>query len=206
MRLILALILLSPGLLSANHHAAAPDPGAVGEVALPTTGSPDAQPWFLHGLAQLHNFEYGDAADYFREAQARDPAFALAYWGEAMTHNHPIWMQQDRDAALSILRRLAPTPEARVARAGSPLERDLLGAVEVLYGEGDKTSRDVAYRDRMAALHRKYADSADVGAFYALALLGTAHGGRDFAIYMQNFEKVIKIIVNYPPPLSISPS
>jgi tetratricopeptide (TPR) repeat protein len=35
-------------------------------------------------------------------------------------------------------------------------------------------------------VHRKYADDVDAAAFTALALLGTAHDGRDFAIYMRS--------------------
>ncbi len=89
----------------------------VGEVALENTGAREAQQAFLHGLAQLHNFEYGFAAEDFREAQSIDPDFALAYWGEAMTYNHPIWMQQDRNAALAALNKYAPSPEARQAKA-----------------------------------------------------------------------------------------
>ena len=52
----------------------------------------------LRGVAALHNFWYDEAEDAFRQAEAIDPGFALAYWGEAMTHNHPIWMEIDRPA------------------------------------------------------------------------------------------------------------
>jgi len=39
--------------------------------------------------------------------------FAMAYCGEAMTYNHPVWMQQDREAAVAALRRYAPTSSPR---------------------------------------------------------------------------------------------
>ena len=51
----------------------------VGEVQLKNKGAKKAQQAFLHGLAQLHNFEYDFAAEDFREAQRIDPDFALAY-------------------------------------------------------------------------------------------------------------------------------
>src|SRR5919202_485497 len=89
----------------------------VGVVSFENSGAPAAQSDFLRGLALLHNFEYTDAAESFRKAQQIDPDFAMAYWGEAMTYTHPVWMQQDRDAALAALARLAPTPDARVAKA-----------------------------------------------------------------------------------------
>ena len=157
----------------------------VGVVAFANSGAAAAQPAFLRGLALLHNFEYDDAAESFRKAQELDPGFAMAYWGEAMTHTHPIWMQQDRDAALAVLQRLAPAAEARAAKAPSARERDWLRTVEVLYGEGSKEERDRAFAAALAALHEKYPDDVDAAAFYGLALLGTAHEGRDFATYMR---------------------
>ena len=48
-----------------------------------------------------------------------------------------------------------------------------------------KNERDFLYADAMAALHARYPDDVDATAFYALALLGTAHEGRDFATYMR---------------------
>lgn len=67
--------------------------GLYGHVAFANSGAPAAQADFLAGLALLHDFEYPAAAEAFRRAQAADPGFAMAYWGEAMTFNHPIWMQ-----------------------------------------------------------------------------------------------------------------
>ncbi|HEV7509003.1 MAG TPA: hypothetical protein VGS07_29275 [Thermoanaerobaculia bacterium] len=158
----------------------------VGEVAFANSGSAAAQGPFQRGLALLHNFEYPDAAEQFRKAQAADPDFALAWWGEAMTFTHPVWFQQDADAARAVLGRLGPTPEARLAKAKTERERDYLRAVEVLYGSGTKEERDFRYSDAMAALHQRYPDDVDATAFYALSLLGTAHRGRDFAIYMRS--------------------
>src|SRR5687768_17754361 len=84
----------------------------LGRVDFPTSGKPEAQAHFLRGVAALHSFWYDEAADAFRDAQKADPGFALAYWGEAMTYHHPIWSEQEGDAAKAALERLAPTPEA----------------------------------------------------------------------------------------------
>jgi hypothetical protein len=148
-------------------------------IALPLSAH-EAEHAFARGLALLHNFEYESAAQAFQEAQKIDPSFAMAYWGEAMTHTHPIWFQQDRDAARAILAR-----GERLAKPRNDRERDYLRAVDVLYGDGEKEARDFLYADAMAALHARYPDDVDATAFYALALLGTAHAGRDFAIYMR---------------------
>jgi tetratricopeptide (TPR) repeat protein len=157
----------------------------VGEVSFANSGSPAAQKDFLYGLAQLHNFEYEDAAAAFQRAEAIDPGFAMAYWGEAMTFNHAIWNEQNRHAARAALRKLAPTAEERLAKAKTEREKDYLRAVEILYGEGDKYDRDDRYADFMKGLHEKYPDDVDGTCFYALAILGTAHNGRDVPTYMR---------------------
>ena len=156
-----------------------------GEVSFANTGAAAAQPAFLRGLALLHDFEYPRAADNFREAQKINPDFVMAYWGEAMTYTHPVWYQQDADAARAVLQHLGATPADRAAKAKSDRERAYLQAIEVLYGNGSKDERDIKYADAMAAVHQKYPDDVDATAFYAVALLGTSHNGRDFATYMR---------------------
>jgi tetratricopeptide (TPR) repeat protein len=157
----------------------------VGDVTFPNSGAPAAQASFLYGLAQLHNFEYDEAAQAFREAERADPEFAMAYWGEAMTKNHPVWMEQDLAGARRILERLGPSAAARAAGRTTDRERAYLRAVETLYGAGDKTARDLAYLEEMRRIRAAYPDDVDATAFYALALLGSAHAGRDPAVYMQ---------------------
>lgn len=177
------------------------DTPGVGKVAFANSGDAAAQDAFLRGLALLHNFEYDRAASAFAEAQKIDPAFAMAYWGEAMTHTHPIWFQQDREAALDVLRRLGTTTEERLAKAKTERERDYLRTLDVLYGEGSKNERDFLYAEAMAALHAKYPDDVDAAAFHALAVLGTAHQGRDFATYMRAaaiLEEVFPANRNHP--------
>jgi tetratricopeptide (TPR) repeat protein len=159
--------------------------GSYGHVAFANSGSPAAQADFLAGLALLHDFEYPAAAEAFRRAQSADPGFAMAYWGEAMTFNHPIWMQQDLKAARDALNKLAPTPAARRAKAKTEREQEYLDALEILYGDGTKEARDFRYEDAMAKLYARYPDDVDAAAFYGLAILGTSHAGRDIPTYMR---------------------
>jgi tetratricopeptide (TPR) repeat protein len=156
-----------------------------GEVAFVNSGPAAAQADFLHGLAQLHNFEYDDAAEHFRRAQQTAPDFALAFWGEAMTKNHTVWHEEDVPAAREILNRLAATPDARLAKAATEREKLYLRSVEMLFGEGTKEERDRRYEAVLAELHRKFPEDVDGAAFEALAILGTAEHGRDFATYMR---------------------
>src|SRR2546426_3981018 len=114
-------------------------------VRFPNSGSTAAQPSFLRGVTALHNFQYEDAVEAFREAQRIDRDFAMAYWGEAMAYNQTLWLNRDAARAREILLRLGPTPQARAAKAGTDRERGYLRAVEVLFGSGDRATRDRAY-------------------------------------------------------------
>lgn len=183
----LGLVLAAPA--SAKGHEGSPSKSMAttraGDIAFANSGSKAGQAPFLEGLALLHNFEYARAAESFRRAEEIDPRFVMAYWGEAMTHNHAVWMQQDLVAARAALSRLGATPEQRRSRSATTREKDYLAAVEVLYGEGTKEQRDFRYSDALAVLHDKYPGDADATAFYALSILGTCHEGRDFARYMK---------------------
>ena len=52
----------------------------------------------------------------------------MAYWGEAMTFNHAVWQRTSPDLAKTALNKLAPTTDARRARATTEKEKDWLGA------------------------------------------------------------------------------
>src|SRR4029078_13285434 len=117
---------------------------------------PPAQAKFLVGVKALFNFEFDTAADVFREAPQAAPGFALAYWGEAMSYNHPLWAEQDQAAARRALERLAPTAAARAAKAPAGKERELIEAPDALFGTGDKLARDIAYSQAMGRMHAKY--------------------------------------------------
>jgi tetratricopeptide (TPR) repeat protein len=174
----IALFLFLPALLLAQNSD-------LGQIDFPTSGSALAQKYFIKGVLLLHSFEYEDAADEFRQAQKIEPNFAMAYWGEAMTHNHPLWMQVNVEKARAVLNRLAPTPEARLAKAPTGREKGYLGTIETLYGEGDKKARDLAYAEAMRRLTDQFPEDLEAAAFYSLSLLGTCHNGRDFATHMK---------------------
>ncbi len=171
---------------------------ALGSVDFPTSGSAAAQPLFIQGVLLLHSFEYEDAREAFVEAQKADPGFAMAYWGEAMTFNHPVWQRTSPELARAALAKLGATPDARRAKAQTEKEKDWLGAVERLFGSGEKLARDLAYMDAMRRMRDKYPADDEVAAFYALAILGTSHGGRDFSIYMRAAALVEQVYAKNP--------
>lgn len=160
-------------------------PPSLGEIHFPTSGSPKAQRHFLRGALLLHNFEYDDAQAAFQKAQNIDPDYAMAYWGEAMTLNHPLWGEQELDEAREVLGRLGFDVEERMAKAPTEREQGFLHAIHALYGEGEKAARDVAYAERMKDLSERYPKDHEAAAFYALALLGTAQGNRNPKTYLE---------------------
>ncbi|WP_139351328.1 hypothetical protein [Rhodanobacter sp. B05] len=159
----------------------------LGTVTFPTSAESDAaQTAFARGLLLLHLFEYPDADAAFQQAEKLDPGFAMAYWGEAMTYNHPVWNELDLAAGRATLRKLGTTEAAREARAPSAREEAYLATVNILYfGAGDKRQRDTRYCDAMRRLAAAYPHDNNVQLFYALALLGRGEGVRDVPTYLR---------------------
>jgi tetratricopeptide (TPR) repeat protein len=175
----------------------------LGSITFPTSGAAAAQAAFLEGVKALHSFEFDAAAVAFRRAQQADPGFAMAYWGEAMSHNHPLWAQQDTDAAKIILAKIAPTLTDRLAKAKLPKEKAFLGAIDVLYyAPGDKLARDIAYSDAMAKMYAMWPEDHEVATWYSLSLLGTVRPGdkgfRRQALAASIAEKVFKENPKHP--------
>ncbi len=161
-------------LVLAMMNRPVPSAQELGSITFPTSGAPVAQEAFLTGVKALHSFQFDEAAVAFQDAQQADPSFAMAYWGEAMSHNHPLWAQQDVEQARAVLDRLDPSPDGRVAKAALPKEKAFFEALHVLYfSPGDKLTRDYAYSEAMARMYAQWPDDHEVATFYALSLLGT---------------------------------
>ncbi|WP_022835298.1 hypothetical protein [Salisaeta longa] len=141
----------------------------LGTIAFATSGTPAAQAYFLKGALALHSFWYPQARDYFQRAQRLDPGFAMAYWGEAMTHDHPLWDQHDNAAGRAVLARLDSVAAASGV-AATPREERYLQAVRTLFmGEGTIDARRRAHADAMVALRKAYPSDDEAAIFAALA-------------------------------------
>ena len=146
----------------------------LGTITFPTSGAPAAQAAFLEGVKSLHSFQFDEAAAACQRAQKIDPSFAMAYWCEAMSHNHPLWAQQDTAAAKAILEKIAPTLDGRLAKVKTDKEKAFLRAIDVLYySPGEKLERDTAYSNALAAMYAEWPNDHEVATWYALSLLGT---------------------------------
>ena len=187
-------------LFSCSSEEPQQDQGAeLGQIQVYATGSEASLQSFREGMLLLHSFEYVDAAEKFAQAQALDSTCAMAYWGEAMTHNHPLWREQATEKAVAILSRLDTTPESRAKKVTTDLEKDLFKACELLYtGATDKKERDQLYANFMGELHQKYPDNHEVGSLYALSLLGAVKEGRDYEEYAKGAVIAESIIAENP--------
>jgi tetratricopeptide (TPR) repeat protein len=157
----------------------------------------------------LHSFEYDDAIDAFRQAQKADPGFAMAYWGEALSYNQPLWLNENLDKARGVLDRLRavqrPGQAQGQSRGPAPLtaptarEQGYMEAIGRLFGAGDKASRDRAYADRMGQLHTQFPEDDEASAFYALALLSTIPPGeRNLPVSMKAGEIALAVLKRNP--------
>jgi tetratricopeptide (TPR) repeat protein len=175
---------MSPSISSAQEDM-------LGKIDFPTSGTQDAKLAFIRGVLYMHSFEYDHAAVAFRKAQAIDPDFAMAYWGEAMTNHHSLWRAQDQHAARNVLNRLGQTSNERAAKTPTQREKDYLRAAEILFGMTGQTKslgkleRDVHYRNAMRQMHVAYPDDLEARALYGLSILGVGSANREYATYMK---------------------
>jgi tetratricopeptide (TPR) repeat protein len=157
----------------------------LGTISFPNSGNQQAQAPFLKGMKLYWSFEYDRAAEAFQEAQKADPTMTLAYVGEALTHTHQVWNQQNLTAGRAALAKLAGTTTQRLEKAKTPRERMYGELAEVLYGDGSKAKRDTIFTAYAERLSRAYPTDDEAKMFHAAGLLGLNQSERDFTTYMQ---------------------
>ncbi|MBK7876859.1 MAG: hypothetical protein IPJ77_14130 [Planctomycetes bacterium] len=182
LRLALVLVLASFGLAAScgtTHSSARWDAGADPIDHLGThhravsTTSADAQRWFDKGLVLTFAFNHDESVRCFQKALAADPKLAIAWWGIAYASGpHINNAALDDQHAKIAWDALAKAKE--LASGASPVERDLIRALEARYAwpnPADRRALDVAYADAMRAVWKAHPDDADVGALCAEAIM-----------------------------------
>lgn len=168
------------GILSLAQYTAFSQEYHLGDINIKATGDDVAQPYFIKGMLLLHNFEYEEAAKEFEMAQLLDPNFVMAFWGEAMCYNQPIWFQKDFAKGKGALYKLGLKVEEREAKAKTDIEKGFIAAIEMLYGEDEDIKiRNEKYEISMADLYKRFPAEQEVAAFYALAILGNCYTGEE---------------------------
>jgi len=138
-----------------------------------TTSSEEAQAWFDRGLAYLHGFNHDEAIRSFTRAAGIDPSCAMAWWGIAYANgphiNNPAVPEARARAAWEAL-------EKAREHAGNAtgVEQALIEALGARYAwpaPEDRAPLDIAFAEAMRGVWQSHPDDADVGAFYAEALM-----------------------------------
>jgi tetratricopeptide (TPR) repeat protein len=168
-----------PVRIAAQHdgqHAGPASDEGLGRVHMDISCSQAVAADFDRALALLHNFWYSRALDRFNQVTAKEPGCAMAYWGAAMTYNHPFWdppSKADETAAWALVQK------GLAAQQASRREKLYLAAVAALFdgaGAGSKRLRDRNYRDAMAVAYAEFPDD-ETKLFYGLSILGAVQEG-----------------------------
>ncbi len=157
----------------------AADIEAIGSYDFPTSASSEAQEHFIRGVGFLHSFGMTQAREAFHKAQELDPDFALAYWGETFTYQHPFYGPVDERPGQALMK-LGATPEERLAKAPTEREKGFLKAAEAYaLAPGGMPERRIAWMNAMAELYEKFPEDDEVKAFYAVSTLSAATASGD---------------------------
>ena len=162
-----------------QHQHAAGDPDKLGRVNFANSCAPAVQPQFQRAVAMLHSFWYDESARQFQAVAQQDPDCAIAWWGVAMTHWHPLWEprgpgEDEMEVGAAAIRK---AQSAALGAKVTPRERMFISALASFYSDYakiDHADRVLSYERQVEALHR--ANTADIEStvFYALSLLGSA--------------------------------
>ncbi len=139
-----------------------------------TTTSREAQAYFDQGIQLLYAFAPEDAARSFREAEKRDPACAMCYFGEAWAWGPYLNGEMRADDAP---RAFAAIQQATKVAEGhtSPVEHALIDAMRVRYEPVHDAHRrkqlDSLYARAMGDVWQQFPSDLDAGTMYAEALM-----------------------------------
>jgi hypothetical protein len=151
-------VALDPG-LGSLHHAV-------------STRNPLAQKYFDQGMRLVFAFNHEAAIQSFQRAAELDPNLAMAWWGIALSLgpniNRPMDARAHKAAYAALQKAIALKAKA------SPKERAYIDALARRYSanpEADVAPLQVAYKDAMKKLSRRYPDDNDAAALYAESLM-----------------------------------
>jgi tetratricopeptide (TPR) repeat protein len=177
----IAFFAFSLGLTACDEPQLKPDlpPDLLGEkigvVDFPSGCAGGAGALVERGVAFLHHMMYANARLVFAMASKEDPNCALAYWGEAMTHIHPLW--PDRPSADAIATGESLVAKIKLSTTHSDREAAYAATTGAYFQDGAKlTEEERLARFEAAWKHVAQTNPEDLEAqaFFALSQLATA--------------------------------
>jgi len=174
----LALFVVMPAFAHDAAPGAAPtstvalDPG-LGSLHHPvSTRDRQAQAYFDQGLKLVFAFNHEAAIQSFARAAELDPSLAMAHWGIALSLgpniNRPMDAKAHKAAYEAVQKAIALQSKA------SPVERAYIDALSKRYSanaEADVEPLQVAYKDAMKDLVRRYPQDIDAAVLYAESVM-----------------------------------
>ena len=154
-----------------HHHDSTEQ---LGTVSFPISCAPATKAQFARGMALLYSFEYETAINQFQDSAKKDPACAMAYWGQAMSLYHQLW---DRPSKADLQRGAELLAKAKALNPPTARERDYIQALTVFYTDTDKIGhekRAEAYAEAMNGVRQQNPQDREAAVLYALALLASA--------------------------------
>lgn len=150
-------------------------PARIGDISYAiTTTNPLAQAYFDRGIAEMWNFNHGEAITSFKAAEAADPDCAMCYWAEALAYGPNINAPMADDDVAPSYAALRKALALRDKANGK--ERALINALNYRYGPApvaDRSKLDNAYADAMDETAKKFADDDFIATLAAEANMDT---------------------------------
>jgi tetratricopeptide (TPR) repeat protein len=137
-----------------------------------STRNLDAQSYFDQGLSLALGFNHDEAYRAFRQAAALDTNLAMAHWGMAYVLGPNINLPIDEERSNRAFRHIR---EATRRSKGAPEnERAYIAAMAKRYAADPKADRgalDMAYKEAMGELVKRYPDDLDAAVLFAEAAM-----------------------------------
>ncbi|MGA9769620.1 MAG: hypothetical protein WBV94_11305 [Blastocatellia bacterium] len=133
-----------------------------------STSNAEAQRFFDQGLTLVYAFNHDEAIRSFKRAAELDPDLAMAYWGVALALGPNINL--DMDAERGKLAYEAVQKAVALAAKAPEQERAYIEALRTRYSNDPKADRkklDLAYKNAMGEMARRYPDDLDAATLYA---------------------------------------
>jgi tetratricopeptide (TPR) repeat protein len=189
----MAIILLDRAVVLANEER-------LGEVNLPISCSPAAQQQFNRAVAMQHSFFFPETVKAFTAIAEKEPSCAMAYWGIAISQRpNPLVGPFPGD----VLKRGWEAVEK--ARAASQKTEREIAWIEALaayyqdYANVPQQRRTANYEAAMARLSARYPDDAEAAIFHALALNEAADpADKTYARQLKAAEILERLESSYP--------
>ncbi|MEO8029025.1 MAG: hypothetical protein ABI823_21270, partial [Bryobacteraceae bacterium] len=144
-----------------------------------TTSNPEAQKFFLQGVAQMHSFWAVEAERSFRQAAALDPEAPMPWWGVAMASAgdfRPRFQLEDMSRPPSAVSarvvQAAKKAEELAAVPGKATDLEKLYIASILARRtAEPPKRDAAYIDGLRAIAAKYPHEVEAQSYLTLHLM-----------------------------------